>query len=140
MVHHRVQTMRCTRNTNDSDWFTPWVRPIRIEHDHRRVQMMGESLVPRGIPPGDPNYVLSLVCSGGWSSLFHFLETKTQKNTQETVVGMTTSRRLPRVIVKLTKRVHDAIVEHHKQCLKMMFFKFYEPLPDGNMAIMTDSG
>ena len=45
---------------------------------------------------------------------------------------MTTSRRVPAVTVRLTKRVHDGIIEHHKQCLKTLFFKFYEPLPDGN--------
>jgi len=45
---------------------------------------------------------------------------------------MTTSRRLPAAKVKLTKRLYESIIEHHKQCLKGLFFKFYEPLPDGN--------
>ena len=45
---------------------------------------------------------------------------------------MTTSRRLPGGKVRLTHRLYESIIEHHKQCLKALFFKYYEPLPDGN--------
>ena len=45
---------------------------------------------------------------------------------------MTTVRRLPGGKVRLTHRLYESIIEHHKQCLKSLFFKYYEPLPDGN--------
>ena len=45
---------------------------------------------------------------------------------------MTTSRRLPGGKVRLTHRLYESIIEHHKQCLKALFFKYYEPLLDGN--------
>lgn len=44
---------------------------------------------------------------------------------------MTTSRHLPGGKVRLTKRLYDRIIEHHQHCLKVLFFKYYEPLPDG---------
>ena len=44
---------------------------------------------------------------------------------------MTTSRHLPGGKVTLTKRLYDGIIEHHQHCLKVLFFKYYEPLPDG---------
>ena len=44
---------------------------------------------------------------------------------------MTTSRRLPGGKVALTKRLYEAIIEHHKHCLKALFFEYYEPLTDG---------
>ena len=45
---------------------------------------------------------------------------------------MTTSRRVPAVKIKLSKRLYDTIVEHHKNCMKVLFINHYEPLPDGN--------
>ena len=45
---------------------------------------------------------------------------------------MTSSRRVPATTIKLTTRVYASIMEHHKHCLKDLFFKYYEPLPDGS--------
>ena len=50
----------------------------------------------------------------------------------KTAVTMTTSRHLPAGTVKLTKRLYESIMEHHKHCLKILFFKYYEPLPAGD--------
>ena len=44
---------------------------------------------------------------------------------------MTTSRRLPAVIIKTTKRLWKTIKKHHRDCLKTMFRDHYQPLPDG---------
>ena len=44
---------------------------------------------------------------------------------------MTTSRRLPALKVKLTKRVLGAIEEHHTTSLKTLFQEYYHPLPNG---------
>ena len=51
---------------------------------------------------------------------------------RKTSVTMTTSRHVAAVTIKLAKRVYDAIVEHHKDCMKVLFLKHYEPLSDGN--------
>ena len=44
---------------------------------------------------------------------------------------MTTSRRVPSVKIKLSKRLLEKIEEHHKSCLKLLFRKYYQPLPNG---------
>ena len=45
---------------------------------------------------------------------------------------MTSSRRVPGGRITLTTRMYISIKEHHKHCLKALFFEYYEPLPDGN--------
>ena len=44
---------------------------------------------------------------------------------------MTTIRHLPGGQLRLSKRLYDRIIEHHQHCLKVLFFKYYESLPDG---------
>ena len=56
---------------------------------------------------------------------------KTTKKTQKTSVRMTTSRRVPVVKIKTSKRLWLAIEEHHRQCLKTLFREHYKSLPDG---------
>ena len=52
---------------------------------------------------------------------------------------MTSSRHVPAVTVKLSKRVLQGIEEHHKTCLRECFDCHYEPLANGrkNRAWVT---
>ena len=44
---------------------------------------------------------------------------------------MTTSRRLPAVTIKTTKRLWTSVKNHHRDCLKKLFDVNYQSLPDG---------
>jgi len=45
---------------------------------------------------------------------------------------MTSSRHVPAVVVKLSKRVLEGIEEHHKTCLRECFDCHYQPLANGH--------
>ena len=44
----------------------------------------------------------------------------------------TKSRNLPVGTVAITRRLYDAIEEHHINCLQMLFLAHYQSYPDGN--------
>ena len=44
---------------------------------------------------------------------------------------MTTSQRLPAVIIKTTQRLWESIKKHHRNCLNKLFVDNYQTLPDG---------
>ena len=48
------------------------------------------------------------------------------------LMKMTSSRRVPGGTIVVTTRLYTSIMDHHKHCFKALFFKYYEPLPDGN--------
>ena len=44
---------------------------------------------------------------------------------------MTTSRQVPSVKLKMSRRLLRGIEEHHRHCLRTLFHGNYKPLPDG---------